>query len=235
MEVTNDDSTVNLFCADTSSEEKRHIKKSTRHFMTASGDRKDQVGNNNQTAAALIPESGASKNSSITQESVQNKTDSSVIDNTVDTGLANQTLAAAVASPAKNETSLGSALTPSNNTLAAEQPVPIADNNTVSESESPSNDTTPALTTMVDGADKPANETSNNLKKIENGENVTVTSNCTTPECACQKSCYPKLVASVSTYFLKRLGMNLVWYFKLPCYMSKNVICYTVETSVKKL
>ena len=42
------------------------------------------------------------------QESVQNKTESPIIDDTVDTGLANQTLAAAVASPA-NETSLGSA------------------------------------------------------------------------------------------------------------------------------
>ena len=184
-----------LLFVDTSSEEKRHIKKFNRHSKTAN--RKDQVANNNQTAAALVPEGGASKNSSITPESVQNKTASSVVDNTVDTGLANQTLAAAVASPAKNETSLGA--TPSNDTSASDKPIPVANNNTVSESESPSNDTTPAITPMIDDGDiRTTNETTSNLKEIENAENVTVTSNCTTPECACQKSCYPKLVASVS-------------------------------------
>ena len=203
---------IHLSCSDTSSEEKRHhIKKSNRHSITASGDRKDQVSNNNQTAAALIPEGSPSKNVSTTspQESVQNKTESPIIDDTVDTGLANQTLAAAVASPA-NETSLGSAAPALNNTFA-DQPIAVANNNTVSESESPSNDTAPAITTMV--ADQPAiNETANNLQEIENAQNVTVTSNCTTPECACQKSCYPKLVASVSVQLFFKIKLVFLLY-----------------------
>ena len=143
--------------------------------------------------------------------------EANMVDNTADsTGLTNQTISAV--SQKANETS---PIATTNETVAVVAPEPIAvaaapiavaaapvavspvannnvNNNTVAETEtssSPSNETSYVIDTspLVD-AGKPVNETS----PVTEAALPVLMTNCTTPECACQNTCEPKQVASVS-------------------------------------
>ena len=167
----------------------------------------------NQTTPLVAPEPA-----SVKENPVQNQTSASITDNTPGT-LINQT--ANGAAVAKNESSpasadLASPKQPNAGLTNLDSPSPSTNNITVdSETRTtPENSTSTSNDTLTTD--------SGNFKEFTNAENVTVTNNCTTPECACQKSCYPKLVANVSSKLIYRWShvnrFNSSLYLLLPSF-----------------
>ncbi|XP_066934660.1 microtubule-associated protein futsch-like isoform X2 [Clytia hemisphaerica] len=141
----------------------------------------------NQTTPLVAPTP-----SPIQGNPIQNQASAPITDNTPD-ALINQTTSGAAV--AKNESSpatedLNSPKQP-NAGLTNSDTLSPATNNITVDSETrttPENSTSSSNDTLTTD--------SGSFKEFTNAENVTVANNCTTPECACQKSCYPKLVAN---------------------------------------
>jgi len=202
-----------FYTLDVSTEEKRTISNKKSKKKSARGARKNQlIKNANQTAssaqapAAIAPSLPQNQSAAL----VKNESSNAQISPSIPAAL-NET------APVANKTTSGNAT----KTVATEIESDTRSATTALNVTSPSaeNATTPTNGDVSREGVKEYNETIANIESVEQMANVTTPSNCTSPECACQKSCYPKLVANVSIfeYFVKSpVNFSAHWRLLLP-------------------